>query len=87
MLLPLRSGYPRSTLPFNITLETILNTMVSEKETKTYRLETDILFPDYMIISAENHKESTKIYTRSNKEVSKFAGYKINIEKSIVCKQ
>ena len=42
------------------------------------------LFTDGIILYTENHKESTKTLLEPIKEFSIVAGYKINIQKSIV---
>ena len=71
---------------FNIILDVLANAMRQENETKGILIGKDettlFLFIDYMIVYAENLKESMKkLELISN--YSKVEGHKVNIQKSI----
>ena len=88
---PLKSGTrqrcPLSSLLFNIVLEVWATAIKAEKEIKGIQIgkeEVKIsLFADDMIIYIENPKDSTRKLLELINEYSKFAGYKINTQKSL----
>ena len=81
-----RQECPLSPLLFNTVLEVLATIIRQEKEIKVIQIEREevklALCADDIIISMENTKVSTK-KTRIN-EFSKVAGYKINIQKSVI---
>ena len=89
---PLRSGTiqgcPLSPLLFNITLEVLARAIRQEKEIKGIRIgkeeEKLFLFADDMILYIENPKDSTKKLLELINKFNKVAGYKTNIQKSLV---
>ena len=82
-----RQGCPLSLLPFNIVLEVLATAIREEKEIKGIQIRKEevkcLLFSDDMILYIENHKDSTRILLELINECSKFAGYKINTQKSL----
>ena len=84
-----RQGYLLLPLLFNIVLEILVRPVRQEKEINGIHIgkeEVKIsLFTDNIILYAENPKESTKKnHIRASNMFNKVAGYKINIQKSIV---
>ena len=79
-----RQGFPFSPLLFNIVLATAIR---AEKEIKGIQIGKEevkfSLFADDMILYIENPKDSTRKVLELINEYSKFAGYKINIQKSL----
>ena len=89
---PLWSGIrwdcPLSLFLFNTLLEILARAIRQEKEIKGIQTEKEevkpSLFADDMILYIENPKDSTKKLLEWINEFSKVAGYKINIQKSVV---
>ena len=77
-----------SPLLFNILLEVLATAIGQEEEIKgiqTGKEEVKLsLFVDDMILYIENPKDSTKKLLELINEFSKVAGYKINVQKSVV---
>ena len=88
---PLRSGTrqecPLSWLLFNIFLEVLATAIREEKEIKGIQSgKEDVklsLFADDMILYVENPKDSMRKLLELINKYSKFAGYKINTQKSL----
>ena len=88
---PLRSGtkqeWPLSSLLFNIVLVVLATTIREEKEMKGIQIGKDevklSLFADDIIIYIENPKDITRKLLELISEYSKYARYKINIQKSL----
>ena len=88
---PLRSGTkqgcPPSQLLFNIVLEVLTTAIREEKEIKGIQIRREevnlSLFADDMILYIENPKDSIRKLPELSSEFSKFAGYKINTQKSL----
>ena len=82
-----RQGYPFSPFLFNIILEVLTNAIRQEKEIKGTQIGKEeiklFLFIYDKIVYKENWKDSTKKLLELIKDYSKFAGYKVNIQKSI----
>ena len=82
-----RQGCPLSPLLFNIVLEVLATAIREEKETKGIQIGKEevkfSLFVDDMILYIENPKATTRNLLGLINEYSKFAGYKINTEKSL----
>ena len=85
-----RQGCSLSPLLFNIVLE-VLSRAIREKEMKGIQIGKEevklSLFADDMIPYIENPKDTTKKLLEIINEFSKVAGYKMNIQKSVVCQQ
>ena len=83
-----RQGYPLSPLLFNIVLEVLATAIREEKEIKGIQIRKEVvkllLFADDMILYVENPKDSIRKSLELISEFSKVAGYKINIQKSLV---
>ena len=82
----IRQGCPLSQLQFNIVLEVLATAITAEKETKGIQIGKEVklsLFADDMILYIENPKDYTRKLLELINEYSKFAGYKINIQKSL----
>ena len=83
-----RQGCPLSPLLFNIILEVLARAIRQEKEIKGIQIGKEeaklSLFADDMILYIKNPKESTQKLSETMNEHSKVAGYKINIQKSVV---
>ena len=80
-----RQGRPLSLLLFNIVLEVLATAIRAEKEMNpNWKEEVKLsLFADAMIFYIENPKDSTRKLLELINECSKFAGYKINTQKSL----
>ena len=82
-----RLGCPLSPLLFNIILEVLATGIRAEKEIKGIQIGKEevklSLFADDMILYIENPKDSTRKLLELINERSKFAGYKINAQKSV----
>ena len=82
-----RQGCPLSPLLFNIVLEVLATAIRQEKEIKGIQIENEevklSLFADDMILYIENSKDTTRKLLELINEYSKFAGYKINMQKSL----
>ena len=82
-----RKGCPLSPLLFNIVLEVLATAIIAEKEVKEIQIGKEevklSLFADDMILYIENPKDSTRKLLELIKEYNKFAGYKINTQKSL----
>ena len=78
---------PLSPLLFNIILEVLATEIREEKERKVVQIRKEevklSLFADDIILYIENHKDSIRILLELISEFSKFAGYKINTQKSL----
>ena len=81
-----RQGCPLSLLLFNIVLEVLATAIREEKEIKGIQTGKEVklsLFADDMILYIENPNNSTRKLLELINEYSKFAGYKINTQKSL----
>ena len=82
-----RQGCPLSPLLFNIVLEVLAKAIRAEKERKGIHIGKEevklSLFADNMILYIEHPKDSTRKLQELINEYSKFAGYKINTQKSL----
>ena len=82
-----RQGCPLLPLLFNIVLEVIAMAIREEKEIKGIQIgkeeEKLLLFADEMILYIENSKDATRKLPQLINEFGKFAGYKINTQKSV----
>ena len=82
-----RQGRPLSPLLFNIVLEVLATAITAGKEIKGIRIGKEevklSLFADDMILYIENPKDSTRKLLEIINEYNKFAGYKINTQKSL----
>jgi len=82
-----RQGCPLSPLLFKIVLEVLATAIREENEIKGIQIgkeEVELsLFADDMILYIENPKDSTGKLLEVINEYSKFAGYKINTQKSL----
>ena len=81
-----RQGCPLPPLLFNIVLEILAIAIREEKEIKGIQIGKEegklSLFVDDMILCIENPKDTTRKLLELINEYSKFAGYKINTQKS-----
>ena len=72
---------------FNIVLEVLAATIKQTKEVKGIQIGREevklSLYEDDMILYIENPKDSTPELLELINELSKVAGYKINIQKSV----
>ena len=77
---------PLSPFLFNMVLEVLVTAIRQEKEIKVIHFgEKEVklsLFADDIILYIDNPKDSTKKLLELINELSKAAGYKINIQKS-----
>ena len=82
-----RQGCPLLPLLLNIALEVLATEIRAEKEIKGIQIGKEevklSLFADDMILCIENPKDSTRKLLELINEYSKFAGYKINTQKSL----
>ena len=81
-----RQGCPLSPLLFNIVLEVLATTIREEKEIKGIQIGKEVklsLSADDMILYVENPKNSIRKLLERISELSKVAGYKINMQKSL----
>ena len=82
-----RQGCPLLPLLFNIVLEVLATSIREEKEIKGIQIGKEevklSLFADDMILYIENPKDSIRKLLELSSEFSKFAGYKINTQKSL----
>ena len=77
-----------SPLPFTQYWKSFLATAIrQEKEIKSIQIGKEkvklSLYADDMILYTENPKEATQKLVKLNNELSKVAGFKINIQKSV----
>ena len=82
-----RQGCPLSPLLFNIVLEVLATAIREEKEIKGVQIRKEVklsLFADTMTLYIENPKENIRKLLELISEFSKVAGYKINMQKSLV---
>ena len=83
-----RQGCPLSPLLFNIVLEVLASAIRQHKEIKGIQISQEevklSLFAGDMILYVENSKDSTRKWLELIHEFSKVAGYKINIQKSVI---
>ena len=82
----LRQGCPLSPLLFNVVLEVLATTIREEKEIKVIKIRKEVkflLFADGMILYIKSPKDTIRKLLELINEGSKFAGYKINIQKSL----
>ena len=83
----IRQGSLLSPLLFNIVLAVLATAIRQEKEVKGIQIEMKevklSLFADNMMLYIENPGVSTQKLVELINEFSKFAGYKINIQKSV----
>ena len=88
---PLKSGTqqgcPFSPLLVNIVFQVLATAIREEKQIKGIQIEKEkvklSLFADDMILYIENPKSTTRKLLELINEYSKFAGYKINTQKSL----
>ena len=82
-----RQGCPLSPLLFSIVLEVLATEIRAEKEIKEIQIGKEegklSLFADDMLLYIENPKDSTRKLLELINEYRKFAGYKINTQKSV----
>ena len=81
-----RQGCPLSPLLFNIVLEVLATAIRAENEIKGCQIGKEVklsLFADDMILYIANPKDSTRKLLELINEYRKFAGYKINTQKSV----
>ena len=81
-----RQGCLLSLLLFNIVLEVLATAIREEKEIKGIQIGKEVkfsLFAGDTILCIENPKDSTRNLPELINEYSKFAGYKINTQKSL----
>ena len=82
-----RQGCPLSPLLFNIVLEVLAMAIREEKEIKGIQIGKEAvklsLFADDIILYIENPKDATRKLLELINEFGKFAGYKINAQKSL----
>ena len=86
---PLKSGIRQGCLlsPPVLNLEVLAMEIKEEKEIKGIQIGKEVklsLFAEDMIIYTENPKDATRKLLELIHEYSKVAGYKINIQKSLV---
>ena len=84
---PLKSGTRQGCpLLFNIVLKVLATAIREENEIKGFQLGKEVklsLFADDMILSKENHKDTTRKLLELINEYSKVGGYRINTQKSL----
>ena len=82
-----REGCPVSPLLFNIVLEVLAMAIREEKQIKGIQIAKEevklSLFADDMILYIDNPKDATRKLLELINESGKFAGYKINAQKSL----
>ena len=82
-----RQGCPLSPLLFNIVLEVLATAIRAGKEIKGIQIGKEevklSLFVDDMILYVKKPKDSTRKLLELINEYNKFAGYKINSQKSL----
>ena len=81
-----RQGCPLSPLLFNMVLEVLATGIKAEKEIKEIQIGKEVklsLSADDMIRYMENPEDSTRKLLELINEYTKFAGYKINTQKSL----
>ena len=81
-----RQGCPLSPLLFDIVLEGLATAIKAEKEINGSQIGKEVKlshFADDMILYIENPKDSTRKLLQLINEYRKFAGYKINTQKSL----
>ena len=83
-----RQGYPFSPFLFNIVLEVLATAIRQTKEIKGIHIGREeiklSLYADDMILYIGNPKDSTQKLLELTNKYSKVAGYKINIQKSVI---
>ena len=83
----IREGCPLSPLLFNIVWEVSATAIRKEKEIKGIQIGKEVklsLFANDIILYIENPKDTTRKLLELINEYSKVAGYKINMQKSLV---
>ena len=82
-----RQGCPLSPVLFNIVLAALATAIREDKEIKGIQIGKEevklSLFADDMIVYTENPKDATRKLRELINEFGKFAGYKINAQKSL----
>ena len=71
---------------FNIVLEALASAIRQQNEIKGIQIGKEVklsLFADDMMLYMENLKDSTKKLLELTHELSRVAGYKINVQKSV----
>uniref|UniRef100_A0A4X1VHI9 RNA-directed DNA polymerase n=1 Tax=Sus scrofa TaxID=9823 RepID=A0A4X1VHI9_PIG len=83
-----RQGCPLSPLLFNIVLEVLATALRQTKEIKDIETGREVvtvsLYADGMTLYIEKPKDATQKLLELISKFSKVAGYKINIQKSVV---
>jgi hypothetical protein len=83
----MRQGYPLSILLFSIILEFLSRAIRQEEEIKGIKIIKEVvklsLFTDDIILILKNLKSSTQKPLDTLNSISKVAGYKNNLEKSV----
>jgi len=83
-----KTGMSTLTTLFNIVLEVPATVIRQQKGIKGIQIGKEevqlFLFADDMILYTENPRDSTKKLLELINELSKIAGYKINVQKSVV---
>jgi hypothetical protein len=84
----MRQGCPLSPLLFNIVLEFLARAIRQEEEIKGIQISKETVkisvFADDMILKLKDPKNSTTKLLDTINSYSKVAGYKINLQKSLV---
>jgi hypothetical protein len=84
----MRQGCPLSPLPFNIVLEFLARAIRQEDEIKGKQMGKETvkisLFADDMILYLKDPQNSTQVLLDTINSFSNVAGYKINLQKSLV---
>ena len=82
-----KQGCPLSPQLFNIVLEVLATAIRAEKEIEGIQIGKEeiklSLLSNDMIFYIENPRDCTRILLELTNEYSKFAGYKINTQKSL----
>jgi hypothetical protein len=84
----MRQGYPLSILLFNIVLEFLARAIRQEEEVKGIEIGKEIvkisLFADNIVLYLKDPKNSTQKLLDTINSFSNVAGYKINLQQSLL---